>query len=63
MTAAGTDAKRVAPLGIKVYGFAPATFDGPDALKGIHGHDERISVRSVQWGVRVLYDVVEQFCT
>lgn len=56
-----TDAKAVAPLGIKVYGFAPALYDGPTEWNRIHGHDERISVRSARWGVRVLYEVVERF--
>lgn len=56
-----TDAKHVAQLGAKVYGFAPGLYDGPDEWSRIHGHDERVSVRSVQWGTRVLYEVVERF--
>lgn len=56
-----TDAKHVAHLGIKVYGFAPWPYDGPDEWSRIHGHNERISVRAAQWGARVLYDVVSRF--
>ncbi|WP_026370485.1 M20/M25/M40 family metallo-hydrolase [Kallotenue papyrolyticum] len=56
-----TDAKHVAKLGIKVYGFAPWPYDGPDEWSRIHGHDERISLRAARWGVRVLYDVVARF--
>jgi acetylornithine deacetylase/succinyl-diaminopimelate desuccinylase-like protein len=52
-----TDAKHMADLGIKVYGFAPTQYDGPDEWNRIHGHNERCSVRSIQWGVQVLYDV------
>ena len=40
---------------------APTLYDGPDEWNRIHGHNERCSVRSIQWGVRVLYDVVERF--
>lgn len=56
-----TDAKHVAQTGTKVYGFAPSLYDGPTEWNRIHGHDERISVRSLQWGTRVLYEVVERF--
>lgn len=58
-----TDAKNVAHLGIKVYGFAPWPDDGPTEWDRIHGHDERISLHAARWGVRVLYDVVERFVT
>ncbi len=58
----GTDAEHVARLGTKVYGFSPelyvADFDGWGI---VHGHDERIPIRSLQWGTRVLYEVVERF--
>ncbi|HEX6484567.1 MAG TPA: M20/M25/M40 family metallo-hydrolase [Ktedonobacteraceae bacterium] len=58
----GTDAKHVAELGTKVYGFAPELYiPGATDWTGVHGHDERIHIRAVQWGTRVLYDVVEQF--
>ena len=60
----GTDAQRVAGLGIKVYGFAPEMFiSGLHDLDRVHGHDERINIRSLQWGTRVLYDVVERFAS
>lgn len=59
----GTDAKRIAHLGISAYGFSPTLYDDPDALKGVHGHNERISVNTMYWGTRVLYDVVERFVT
>ena len=58
----GTDAQRVAGLGIKVYGFAPEMFiSGLHDWDRVHGHDERINIRSLQWGIRVLYDVVTRF--
>jgi acetylornithine deacetylase/succinyl-diaminopimelate desuccinylase-like protein len=58
----GTDAQRVARLGTKVYGFAPEMYlSGLQDWDRVHGHDERINIRSLQWGTRVLYDVVARF--
>jgi acetylornithine deacetylase/succinyl-diaminopimelate desuccinylase-like protein len=59
----GTDAKHVTKLGTKVYGFAPGLYAGAGEGRRVHSHDERISVRSLQWGVRVLYEVVERFAS
>jgi acetylornithine deacetylase/succinyl-diaminopimelate desuccinylase-like protein len=60
----GTDAQRVAGLGIKVYGFAPEMFiSGLQDWDRVHGHDERINIRSLQWGTHVLYDVVARFAS
>ena len=59
----GTDAKHVTKLGTKVYGFAPGLYAGAGEGRRVHSHDERISVRSLQWGVRVLYEIVERFAS
>lgn len=60
----GTDAQRVANLGTKVYGFAPEMYiSGLHDWDRIHGHDERINIRSLQWGTRLLYDVVARFAS
>jgi acetylornithine deacetylase/succinyl-diaminopimelate desuccinylase-like protein len=59
----GTDAKHVTKLGTKVYGFAPGLYSGAGEGRRVHSHDERISIRSLQWGVRVLYEVVERFAS
>jgi acetylornithine deacetylase/succinyl-diaminopimelate desuccinylase-like protein len=59
----GTDAKHVTRLGTRVYGFAPGLYAGPAEGRRVHSHDERVSVRSLQWGVRVLYEVVERFAS
>jgi acetylornithine deacetylase/succinyl-diaminopimelate desuccinylase-like protein len=63
MLAGATDAKHVARLGAKVYGFAPELYTGPDESARIHGHDERIGVESLKWGAATLCEVVERFCT
>lgn len=57
----GTDAKSVSQLGTKVYGFSPELYTGEKGWGGVHGHNERIGVQAMQWGTRVLYEVVEKF--
>jgi acetylornithine deacetylase/succinyl-diaminopimelate desuccinylase-like protein len=53
----------VARLGTICYGFSPMRFEpGESFFDLVHGHDERISVKAMDWGVRVLYDVVAGFC-
>ncbi len=59
----GTDAKHVTRLGTKVYGFVPGLYAGAEEGRRVHSHDERVSVRSLQWGMRVLYEVVERFAS
>lgn len=59
----GTDAKSLAPAGIRVYGFAPMKEDPTDRVFNLaHAHNERISVANLEFGVRVLYDIVDRFC-
>ncbi len=58
----GTDAKSVTQLGTKVLGFVPMRYEGP-AMTGLgHNHNERVSVANLEFGTRVLYDVVTRFC-
>ncbi len=57
----GTDAKHVTQLGTKVYGFVPALYVGEGEGRRVHSHDERVSIHSLQWGMRVFYEVVERF--
>jgi acetylornithine deacetylase/succinyl-diaminopimelate desuccinylase-like protein len=60
----GTDAQHIAGLGTKVYGFAPEMYiSGLHDWDRVHGHDERINIHSLQWGTRVLYDVVVRFAS
>lgn len=57
-----TDAKAYDRLGTKCYGFAPVRFDPAHTdvvfSKMFHGHDERIPVDGLRWGLRVLYEAV-----
>ncbi|MBI3914550.1 MAG: M20/M25/M40 family metallo-hydrolase [Chloroflexi bacterium] len=57
-----TDARHVSKLGTHVYGFAPM-FAPMSEFSRIHGHDERISIENLEFGARVLYEVVSKFCS
>ncbi len=63
MATGGTDASQYARLGMTVYGFTPGQPPADLPLtRLVHGHDERIPVASLHFGVRVLWDVVRAFC-
>jgi acetylornithine deacetylase/succinyl-diaminopimelate desuccinylase-like protein len=61
-----TDALAYSRLGTKCYGFAPVRWDPTSDLnfsRMYHGHDERIPVDGLAWGLRVLYEAVSGFVT
>jgi acetylornithine deacetylase/succinyl-diaminopimelate desuccinylase-like protein len=62
MITPGTDAKALIALGIPCYGFAPLRL-GPEVpfLSLYHGHDERVPVSALAFGLPVLADVVERY--
>ncbi len=62
MITPGTDAKALAQLGIPCYGFAPLRLE-PDFpfLELFHGHDERVPVSALEFGLPVLFEVVRRF--
>jgi len=60
-----TDAKAYAKLGSKCYGFSPVKFDKAHEISFsamYHGHDERVPVEGLKWGLAVLFDAVASFC-
>jgi len=62
MITPGTDAKALAELGIPCYGFSPLRLEaGTPFLSLYHGHDERIPVSALAFGLPVLADVVARF--
>ena len=62
MITPGTDAKALALLGIPTYGFAPLRLDADvPFLSLFHGHDERLPVSALRFGLPVLHDVVSRF--
>ncbi len=62
MITPGTDAKALAQLGIPCYGFAPLRLE-PDFpfLELFHGHDERVPVSALAFGLPVLGEVVARY--
>jgi acetylornithine deacetylase/succinyl-diaminopimelate desuccinylase-like protein len=57
----GTDAKRMTQLDHRIYGFVPMLHEpGLDYMSLCHGHDERVSRRSVAFGVGVLHDLLRE---
>ncbi|HEX9610160.1 MAG TPA: M20/M25/M40 family metallo-hydrolase [Candidatus Limnocylindria bacterium] len=64
MITPGTDAKALAVLDIPCYGFAPLRLE-PDVpfLSLFHGHDERVPVSALAFGLPVLAEVVSRYVT
>jgi acetylornithine deacetylase/succinyl-diaminopimelate desuccinylase-like protein len=61
-----SDAHQFARLGARWYGFTPLWVDphGDFRVAGLyHNYDERIPEDGFHWGLRVLYDVVLQYCS
>jgi acetylornithine deacetylase/succinyl-diaminopimelate desuccinylase-like protein len=59
----GTDAKRLAPAGVQVYGFCPMREEPGDNIARLaHAYDERISIQNLRFGVEALYRIVHRFC-
>jgi acetylornithine deacetylase/succinyl-diaminopimelate desuccinylase-like protein len=62
MITPGTDAKSLAALGIPTYGFAPLRLDANTPFLSLfHGHDERVPVSALRFGLPVLYETVARF--
>jgi acetylornithine deacetylase/succinyl-diaminopimelate desuccinylase-like protein len=62
MSTAFTDAKWLSPLGINCYGFAPMLLpDNLDFTALFHGVDERVPVDALEFGVRVLEELLTTF--
>jgi acetylornithine deacetylase/succinyl-diaminopimelate desuccinylase-like protein len=58
-----TDAFAYQKLGATCYGFVPLQLDPTINFSRLyHGHNERIPVAGFAWGVRVLGELVREFC-
>ena len=60
-----TDAKYFSQMGARWYGFSPVKIDRASGIKFaemFHGHDERVPVAGLAWGVEVLDAVVREIC-
>ncbi len=64
LLAGATDAKWLARLNIPCYGFAPMRLpNNLDFRSLVHGHDERIPISALAFGVPLLYRVVREYAT
>jgi acetylornithine deacetylase/succinyl-diaminopimelate desuccinylase-like protein len=62
MITPGTDAKALLSLGIPCYGFSPLRLDAETPFLALfHGHDERVPVSALAFGLPVLAQVVERY--
>jgi acetylornithine deacetylase/succinyl-diaminopimelate desuccinylase-like protein len=60
-----TDAKYFTRMGARWYGFSPVKIEAGSGIRFadmFHGHDERIPVAGLHWGVEVLDAVVRELC-
>jgi acetylornithine deacetylase/succinyl-diaminopimelate desuccinylase-like protein len=57
-----TDSRFLVSKGVTAYGFDPMRPEPgwPSRLEMAHGHDERISIANMGFGLRVLYDIIMQ---
>ena len=64
MITPGTDAKALAVLDIPCYGFAPLRLEPEVPFFSLfHGHDERVPVSALAFGLPVLAEVVSRYVT
>ncbi|MCI0531805.1 MAG: M20/M25/M40 family metallo-hydrolase, partial [candidate division Zixibacteria bacterium] len=57
MSTGATDASHLRAKGIPTYGILPFPLDDND-LSRMHGHDERLHLDDLEYGIRYLYEVV-----
>ena len=55
-----TDSHFLRDLGITSYGYSPFAFTTSE-FAGVHGNDERVSVKNVENGVRVYFELLKDF--
>ena len=55
-----TDSHFFRDLGITSYGYSPFTFSTAE-FSGVHGNDERVSVSNVTNGVKIYYQLLQEF--
>ena len=65
ISAGASDSRFFREKGIVAYGFAPLKIGEPlsSHLQRMHGHNEKIYIESLSYAIKVLYDVVFEFCS
>ncbi len=61
LSTGGTDSAHLRRLGIDAYGVLPFPMQQSDEER-MHGHDERVPVMSLHFGVRLIYDSIRRVC-
>jgi carboxypeptidase PM20D1 len=59
LSTGATDSARLRRMGVKAYGLLPFPLEPGDEER-MHTHDERVSVESLAYGVRLVYGVVRR---
>jgi acetylornithine deacetylase/succinyl-diaminopimelate desuccinylase-like protein len=64
ISSGATDSRFFREKGVAAYGFAPLKIEEPlsSHLEKMHGHNERISIKNLAYGIELLYDIVREFC-
>ena len=62
LSTGGTDSSHLRRIGINAYGILPFPMEQPDEER-MHGHDERIPVRSLHFGTRLIYESIRRVAT
>jgi acetylornithine deacetylase/succinyl-diaminopimelate desuccinylase-like protein len=61
LTPGFTDAHYYRKLGMTMYGFIPMeASSGEEFVRLIHGHDERISLKNIDFGVNILMELTKR---
>jgi acetylornithine deacetylase/succinyl-diaminopimelate desuccinylase-like protein len=59
LSTGGTDSSHLRRIGINAYGILPFPMEQSDEER-MHGHDERIPVRSLHFGTRLIYESIRK---
>jgi acetylornithine deacetylase/succinyl-diaminopimelate desuccinylase-like protein len=59
LSTGGTDSAHLRRLGINAYGILPFPMEQPDEER-MHGHDERVPVKSLHFGARLIYESIRR---
>jgi acetylornithine deacetylase/succinyl-diaminopimelate desuccinylase-like protein len=62
MSTGATDSARLRATGVQTFGLLPFPLTPEDEAR-MHGHDERVGVDALGFGVRVVYGIVERMVT
>jgi acetylornithine deacetylase/succinyl-diaminopimelate desuccinylase-like protein len=57
LSTGGTDSAHLRKIGIDAYGILPFPMEQPDEER-MHGHDERVPVKSLHFGTRLIFESV-----